>query len=100
MTNSATHTCPVCDGTGRGHAASTRTAQSYKYTYGYDEASHTLLCRNCGGQYMSLKPTGKVRLDREGKPCVHEYSHRSAGRCYHEYTCKHCGDVHFIDSGD
>ena len=90
--------CPVCNGTTRVDAVG-----MYSYTcYGFDAATRTAPCRNCGGQYMSLQPLGYVRLRREPPhdPCVHEYTGYEAGRCYWKYTCKQCGDHHAIDSGD
>lgn len=90
-------TCPVCNGSGR------RPAGDYKYknvVAGYDPATDTLACTNCGGQYMFGNPTGQVRLREDGTPCKHEYSSQTVGRCLTEYTCKHCGDRYQIDSGD
>ena len=91
--------CPVCNGTTREDAAAKPHAP---LCYGYDAATKTLPCGNCGGQYMSQWPVGYVRLRREPPhdPCVHEYTGYEAGRCYWKYTCKHCGDHHAIDSGD
>ena len=89
--------CPVCNGTGR------RPAGDYKYkniVAGYDKDTDTLLCNNCGGQTMTMSPTGKTRMRDDGTPCVHEYDSRQAGRCYTIYTCKHCGYSYDIDSGD
>lgn len=85
--------CPVCNGTGRVPAG------NFRRTAGYDQATDTIACRNCGGQTMSMKATGRVRLRSDGTPCKHEYMGREAGRCYVVYTCKHCGDVYDIDSG-
>ena len=81
--------CPVCKGTGevdrRGMAPDVDM-----------EA-----CRNCGGQTMAGRGTGKTRPRRDtGEPCVHEYTGYQAGRCYYRYTCKHCGDEYGMDSGD
>lgn len=90
-------TCPVCNGSGRVPAGN----DEYKsYRAGYDKETDTHECTNCGGQYMFGKAKGKVRLNLEGVPCTHEYDYQLAGRCYHRYTCKHCGDVYHIDSGD
>lgn len=88
-------TCPVCNGTGRAPYI-----QGHWYGYKYDRATNTVCCYNCGGQTMSLTPTGKVPLRPDGTPCTHEYKGRNAGRCYTTYTCKHCGDTYSIDSGD
>jgi RecJ-like exonuclease len=90
-------TCPVCNGTGRRSAANER----YKNVYaGYDKDTDTLPCYNCGGQYMFGKPSGKVRLNKDGVPCTHSYKGTTVGRCLTQYTCQHCGDSHQIDSGD
>lgn len=90
-------TCPVCEGTGRIPAGDYR----YKHiTAGYDKETDTLCCRNCGGQYMYGRPTTQVRLDKDGKPCVHKYTSRTIGRCLTEYRCENCGDRYEIDSSD
>ena len=91
-------TCPVCIGSGRVPAGDSK----YKsIMYGYDKVTDTFMCNNCGGQYMSLAPSGKVALRHDNnEPCVHEYTGTNAGRCLTSYTCKHCGDWHQIDSGD
>jgi hypothetical protein len=86
--------CPVCNGSGRVPAG------NYRGIYGYDKATDTIGCRNCGGQTMSMRATGKVRLRRDGTPCEHKYVGHNAGRCYTVYTCEHCGDTFSIDSGD
>lgn len=89
--------CPVCNGTGR------KPAGDYKYKHviaGYDKETDTLQCNNCGGQTMWGKPTGKTRERADGTPCVHEYNVTNRGRCYNNYTCKHCGYSYDIDSGD
>ena len=89
--------CPVCNGSGRRDASGER----YKKVYaGYDEATDTLPCRNCGGQYMYGRPTGEVRARPDGTACTHEYDSKTVGRCLTRYTCTHCGDVFDIDSGD
>lgn len=85
--------CPVCNGTGR------VPAESIRY-YGYDRATDTNQCQNCGGQTMSLKPTGRVRLRPDGTACTHSYRGHIAGRCYTQYVCEYCGDSYGIDSGD
>lgn len=102
MTSTATTgTCPVCQGTLRKLAEFERGVVWATSVYGYDKATHTVPCNNCGGQYMSGKPTGIVRLRTDTfEPCHHEYSHQSLGRCWHGYTCIHCGDQYDIDSGD
>ena len=114
-----TGTCPACDGSGRRPVPE----ESRKYLKhnakwghwglgGYEPAGPgpfadgsgyeggTLPCNNCGGQTMAGKGSGQVRLRPDGTPCLHEYKHENAGRCYHRYTCVHCEDVYHIDSGD
>lgn len=90
-------TCPVCKGSGRVPAgnSSLKTVVS-----GYDEVSDTFKCRNCGGQYMYGTPSGKVRLNKEGLPCVHFYVSSKVGNCLHQYVCQQCSDHFQIDSGD
>lgn len=96
MSESNLGVCPCCDGTGFGKEL---TEQEKKYWWNKDKTHED--CRNCGGQYMYGKPTGKVRLRRDnGEPCTHKYSGYSAGRCLTRYTCEHCGDRYDIDSGD
>lgn len=90
-------TCPVCNGSGRVPAGDNK----YKHVIaGYDKATDTFACTNCGGQYMYGSPKGQVRLRPDGTPCKHEYTSKTVGRCLTEYTCRHCGDRYQIDSGD
>ena len=94
---SNTGTCPVCNGSGR--------KQAYDSPYksvlaGYDKETDTLPCTNCGGQYMYGRPTGQVRLNKDGEPCTHQYVSKYIGRCLTEYFCVWCADRHTIDSGD
>jgi len=89
--------CPVCNGSGR------RAAGDYQYKHvmaGYDKATDTLPCTNCGGQYMYGTPRGEVRLNKQGQPCTHSYTSQTVGRCLTQYTCQHWGDSYQIDSGD
>lgn len=86
--------CPVCNGSKM--VALTEKEKQYHWNKGKTHER----CTNCGGQYMMGAPTGQVRLNSEGQPCVHKYVGTSNGRCLHSYTCKHCGDFHQIDSGD
>lgn len=60
----------------------------------------TLPCTNCGGQYMCGKATGRVPLREDGTPCLHDYVVTDGRRCYHRFSCQHCGDRYVIDSGD
>ncbi|QGH72973.1 MAG: zinc ribbon domain protein [Siphoviridae sp. ctdEk19] len=88
--------CPACQGTTRQPA--TRYQRSCR---GYDPETDTTPCRNCGGQTMGGEATGKVPLDRAtGKPCLHSFEGKIAGRCYVVYTCRSCGYSYDIDSGD
>jgi hypothetical protein len=89
--------CPVCTGTGRVPCPE---AQRQYNLAGYDPATDTLACDNCGGQTMSCHGTGRVLVRPDGTPCRHEYTGSQAGRCYWQYTCRHCGDRYSIDSGD
>lgn len=92
------HTCPECSGTLR---VPYKLDPSWKKViYGYDEATDSLPCHNCGGQYQWGKPSGQVGSDYSGNACRHQYEGRNAGRCLTEYTCKFCGDRYQIDSGD
>jgi len=86
--------CPVCNGSGK----VALTDEDKKWSWNRDRTHKE--CGNCGGQYMSGTGTGKVRLDKDGKPCVHKYVSRNAGRCLTEYTCENCGDKFHIDSSD
>lgn len=92
-----TGVCPVCNGSGR------KAAGDYQYKHviaGYDKDTDTLPCTNCGGQYMFGSPSGKVRLNKDGVPCTHQYVSKYVGRCLTEYFCVWCADKHQIDSGD
>lgn len=89
--------CPVCSGSGRVPAGDNK----YKNIIaGYDKATDTFRCTNCGGQYMYSNPTGEVKLREDGTPCTHKYTSKTVGRCLTEYMCEHCRDRHQIDSGD
>jgi hypothetical protein len=112
-------TCPACEGSGRRPVP--EDTQKYvkhnaKWNHwgisGYEPAGPgpfadgsgyeggTLACRNCGGQTMGGRPTGVVPLRADGTPCLHEYVGVNRGRCYTEYSCKHCPSKYSIDSGD
>ena len=91
--------CPVCNGSLRRPVPAE--SQRYKHVCaGYDAATDTFACNNCGGQTMFGRPTGQVNLNQAGEPCTHSYEGVNAGRCYTKYTCKHCGDKYDIDSSD
>jgi transcription elongation factor Elf1 len=94
--SASTGTCPVCNGTKRIPAL----GDSRHVVYGYDNATETFPCDNCGGQKQFELPTGLVPLRPDGTPCKHEYKGTKLGNCYWMYTCKHCGESHNIDSGD
>ena len=94
-----TGVCPVCNGSGR--VPIPEHQKKWKNSIaGYNREDDTLDCQNCGGQKMFGKPSGKVRLDRTGVPCTHQYTSKNVGRCLTEYTCLKCGEIHRIDSGD
>ena len=96
-----TGTCPVCNGTGRRPCTEDLRHYAVKNGwYGYDPEDDTITCTNCGAQYQWGRPTGRVRLNKDGVPCTHSYISKIAGRCLHRYTCEHCGDQYDIDSGD
>lgn len=96
--NHETHgICPVCSGSKRKSATGIKWKDMF---YGYDAATDTLPCTNCGGQTQSLTPMGIVKLNSEGKPCTHSYTAATVGHCLTRYTCKHCTDSYTIDSGD
>jgi hypothetical protein len=89
--------CPVCQGSGRIDAGEL----VYKnWIAGYDPKTDTLMCSNCGAQYMFGHPLGMVKLDKNQTPCLHKYISRNVGRCLTEYTCTECGDRYQIDSSD
>ena len=89
--------CPICQGTGRVPAGDSK----YKaMMHGYDPATDTLWCGNCGGQTMMARGTGLVPARADGTACVHKYVGTQAGRCYWRYRCVHCGDGYDMDSGD
>lgn len=92
--------CPVCDGSKRAKADPNMSAQAKKWMGGYDAATDTMPCGNCGSQYMYGSPSGKVPLTSAGVPCTHKYVGRNAGRCLTRYTCSECGDTFDIDSSD
>jgi hypothetical protein len=89
--------CPVCSGTKRKSVTGIKWKDMF---YGYDAATDTLPCTNCGGQTQGMRATGIVKLNSEGVPCTHAYTHTTVGRCLTQYTCKHCADSYRIDSGD
>lgn len=95
--------CPKCSGSQRRPYPTERDPDRRyaSHTATYDEATDTLACDNCGGQTMSLRATGFTRA-RPGSNagCLHEFTGRNAGRCYTEYTCKHCHLCYGIDSSD
>ena len=100
---SNTGVCPVCNGTGKMPCPdeATRGYGLKNGWYGYDKDTDTITCTNCGGQYMYSKPTGIVKLNKDGVPCKHEYTYaKGRWNCTHDYTCIHCGDHYMIDSGD
>lgn len=94
-------TCPICQGTLRMQCPDNLRIYGQKYGwYGYQVDDDKVTCNNCGGQYQMGCPTGKVRLRPDMFPCIHEYTEKNIGRCLHQHTCTHCGDVYDIDSSD
>lgn len=93
-------TCPVCNGSTRMPATNLDAYSKEHNWYGYTKEDDSVRCTNCGGQTQSLRATGQVPINKNGYPCVHKYESATIGRCYHEYTCTHCGDQYTIDSGD
>jgi hypothetical protein len=122
-TDQKTGVCPVCDGTTRRpveedgqryikyvarwdhwSVAGYQPAGSGPFVDGQGYEGGTFPCTNCGGQYMSMRATGRVPLRADGTPCKHQYkddetrsNHR---RGWHVSNCIHCGDCLMIDSGD
>ena len=88
------HRCPRCDGT------RIIPLTEKEQTYSWNKGKMHRACDNCGAQYMFGRALGYVAANREGNPCLHNYSGKNAGRCLTEYTCKHCGDQYPIDSSD
>jgi hypothetical protein len=85
--------CPACHGTAR----QPYTGQHANIIAGYDAATGTIACNNCGGQTMYGTARGQVPLNRDGEPCLHKYEGVQAGNCYWKYTCVHgCGDTYSI----
>jgi hypothetical protein len=89
-------TCPVCNDSKRVPA----TGECRSVCGGYDKATDTFPCYNCGGQKQWQVATGLVRLRPDGTPCTHDYDGKKLGNCYWGYLCKHCGDYFTIDSSD
>lgn len=93
--------CPVCNGTGRMPTPDNlRRYAEQNGWYGYSKEDDCCTCTNCGGQTMSGNATGKSYLRDDGTACVHEYVGYTKGRCWTQYTCKHCGYSYDIDSSD
>lgn len=91
--------CPKCNGTGRIPLPESQR----KYTSvmsGYHSEDDTIRCYNCGGQTMGMTAQGYVKLNKQGKPCLHNYVREVVGRCLTEYTCTECESSYEIDSGD
>ena len=91
--------CPVCNGSKRVQEVIPDYAKAGGW-YGYSADDDCVDCTNCGAQKMYGKPTGIVRMNKEGKPCTHSYKGERIGRCLMSYTCEHCGDHFDVDSGD
>lgn len=91
--------CPVCNGSMR---AKPKHQGDWSWCKGFNKEDGTLPCFNCKtkGMYASGEPTGQSILRKDGTPCAHEYVETKLGRCYFQYTCKHCESTYSIDSGD
>lgn len=102
MNNKPTGTCPVCNGTLRQGLEPLNAESEKKWNRSYDAATETIACQNCmpKGMFAPPTPTGIVSLNKDGEPCKHRFHSETIGRCYHRYTCIHCGDSFTIDSGD
>jgi hypothetical protein len=102
MNDQKTGICPVCAGTKRVDANLQLYAHITRRSVcsGYDEASDTFECNNCGAQKMFGVASGTVRLRADGTPCTHSYESWNAGRCLTAHKCRHCGDTYSIDSSD
>lgn len=89
-------TCPKCNGTCRMPASDRN-----RMCCGYDKATDTHACDNCGGQTMAGRATGETTVDQAtGLGCLHDFEGRNAGRCYTVYTCVKCQATYGIDSSD
>jgi len=88
--------CPVCNGSTRVPAE----GPFKTVVYGYDQATDTFPCNNCGNQYMFGTPTGQVRLNKNGVPCTHNYEGWTKGNSttLSEFTCLECGDKFEVDT--
>lgn len=93
--------CPCCNGTGwtvmqPGYESWRRPGWRC-----YNPDTDQMVRLNCGGQTMSMRSTGLVRVNPEtGNGCIHSYRGSSGGRCWTTYTCVHCNDRYDIDSSD
>lgn len=94
--------CPVCNGTG--HMPCPDAQRQYGISngwFGYNAENDTVICTNCGGQYMFGKASGTVKLRPDSSPCKHSYQSRTGRwRSTTNYSCVHCNDTYVIDSGD
>jgi hypothetical protein len=93
--------CPKCNGSTREPID----GASRKYASviaGYDPETHTIACRNCGGQTMGGAARGIVQVrPHTTEGCMHKFVGERRGNCYHVYHCEHgCGARYDIDSGD
>jgi len=92
-------TCPRCAGTKRMPVPES-SRRWVGIIAGYDPATDTFECNNCGAQRMFERATGKVFVRADGTPCLHEYTSKTIRNCLTQYDCKHCPESHVIDSGD
>lgn len=93
--------CPACEGSKRMPTPNHLRKYGMEYGwYGYSKDDDKVDCTNCGGQTQHSRATGLVNQRPDGTPCLHEYDVATTGRCLTRYTCRHCGFLYTIDSGD
>lgn len=93
--------CPKCNGTGRFPCPPTLKINWQRNGwYDFDPITNTIACPNCGEQYQYSHSTGIVKLNREGKPCLHQYVTELISQNIQRSECIHCGDEFFINLAD
>ena len=93
--------CPECNGSGRIQCPSkSKINWQSNGWYDYDPITNTIACPNCGDQYQYSRPTGIVNLNREGKPCQHQYISELLSQYIQRNECIHCGDEFYINLQD
>lgn len=90
--------CPKCAGTGRIPCPpKSKINWQQNGWYDFDPTTDTIACHNCGFQYQYSKSTGIVQLNREGKPCSHQYITELISKNIQRNECIHCGDEYFFN---